>query len=51
MLLPRLAGVAERAWSPAPGARWPEYRDRLAPQARLWSTRGWTFFSSSLVDW
>jgi hexosaminidase len=51
MLLPRLAGVAERAWSPRPGAAWAEYRGRLGPQAALWSRRGWSFFTSSLVDW
>jgi hexosaminidase len=51
MLLPRLAGVAERAWSRAPGAPWDEFRHRLGPQAALWSVRGWNFFTSSLVDW
>ena len=51
MLLPRLAGVAERAWASGPGASWAEYRLRLGPQAPLWHHRGWRFFTSSLVDW
>ena len=51
MLLPRLAGVAERAWASGPGASWAEYRLRLGPQAPLWHHRGWQFFTSSLVDW
>ena len=51
MLLPRLAGIAERAWSPAPGSSWEQYRSRLATQSPLWAHRGWTYFTSSLVDW
>ena len=51
MLLPRLPGIAERAWSPSPGARWEQYRIRLGAQAPLWASRGWTYFTSSLVDW
>jgi hexosaminidase len=50
MLLPRLAGVAERAWS-TEVTTWQDHRERLAPQASIWSHRGWTFFSSSLADW
>jgi N-acetyl-beta-hexosaminidase len=33
MLLPRLPGVAERGWSPAPVSAWDEYRHRLGAQA------------------
>jgi hexosaminidase len=51
MLLPRLAGVAERAWSAPPGASWAEYRTRLGAQSRLWEHHGWSFFGSSLVEW
>ena len=51
MLLPRLPGVAERAWSPAPGAVWGEYRDRLGAQRRVWLARRWEHFASSLVPW
>jgi hexosaminidase len=51
LLLPRLPGVAERAWSPAPGASWTEYSGRLAAQSAIWSQRTWTYFASSLVPW
>jgi len=51
LLLPRLAGVAERAWSTDPSSTWSEYRGRLGAQAPLWRRRGWRFFTSSLVAW
>ncbi|GAB3924156.1 family 20 glycosylhydrolase [Microlunatus endophyticus] len=43
LLLPRLAGIAERAWSPA-GRTWDEYRPRLVAQRSLWTGRGYTWF-------
>jgi len=47
LLLPRLAGAAEKAWG-APGAvRWPEHRDALARHERLWAQDGLTFFSAA----
>jgi hexosaminidase len=51
MLLPRLPGVAERAWSSGPRAPWAEYRWRLARQRAVWQARGWGHFASSLVPW
>ncbi len=51
MLLPRLPGVAERAWCSGTGAPWAEYRWRLAGQRALWQAREWEFFASSLVPW
>ena len=51
MLLPRLAGVGERAWSSGPRAPWAEYRGRLAGQRALWRARAWGHFASSLVPW
>jgi hexosaminidase len=51
MLLPRLPGVAERAWSPGARAPWAEYRWRLAGQRAVWKARGWGHFASSLVPW
>ena len=50
MLLPRLAGVAERAWSTA-ASDWDDFADRLGAQSSIWSRRGWNYFTSSLVDW
>ena len=51
MLLPRLPGVGERAWSSGPRAPWSEYRGRLAGQRAVWRARGWGYFASSLVPW
>ena len=51
MLLPRLPGVAERAWASGPSAPWAEYRWRLAGQRAVWQARGWGHFGSSLVPW
>ena len=56
LLLPRLAGVAHRAWSTpdlASGALagWPAHRDRLARHGRLWAQDGLTDFRASTVDW
>jgi hexosaminidase len=51
LLLPRLAGVAHRAWSDPKVATWTDHRDRLARHGRLWSQDDLTYFRSSSVDW
>jgi hexosaminidase len=51
LLLPRLAGVAEKAWSAPQAAGWTGHRDRLAWHGRLWARDGLTYFRSSAVDW
>jgi hexosaminidase len=55
LLLPRLPGVAHKAWSaPPPGGSsdgWPEHRDRLARHGRLWAQDGLEYFRSSAVAW
>jgi len=51
LLLPRLAGVAHQAWSPAEPAGWPGHRDRLARHGRLWDQDGFTWFRAASVDW
>jgi hexosaminidase len=48
-LLPRLAGVAEKAWGAA--ASWPDHRAALAWHARLWDGDGLTFFRAQGVGW
>jgi len=50
-LLPRLAGLAHRAWSDPKVASWIDHRNRLARHGRLWAQDGLTFFRSSSVDW
>jgi hexosaminidase len=47
LLLPRLAGTAEKAWGPAGAVTWPEHRDALTRHARLWEQDGLTFFSAA----
>jgi hexosaminidase len=51
LLLPRLAGVAHKAWSEPQVATWTDHRDRLATHGRLWMQDGLTYFRTSAVDW
>jgi hexosaminidase len=51
LLLPRLAGVAHKAWSAPHLAGWAGHRDRLARHGRLWSHDDLTYFRASTVDW
>ncbi|MBO0892816.1 MAG: family 20 glycosylhydrolase, partial [Acidimicrobiales bacterium] len=44
LLLPRMAGVAHRAWSEPNVASWPDHREALARHDRLWRQDGLTFF-------
>jgi hexosaminidase len=51
LLLPRLTGVADKAWSAPPSANWAGHRDRLARHGRLWTQDDLTYFRTSAVDW
>ncbi|TCC60291.1 hypothetical protein E0H73_20270 [Kribbella pittospori] len=51
MLLPRLSGAAEKAWSRQTSTDWPEYAARLSHQSKAWQQREWTWFHSVEVDW
>ncbi len=52
LLLPRLPGVAQKAWSdPAAAGSWRDHRDRLARHGRLWAQDNLTYFRTSTVDW
>jgi hexosaminidase len=51
LLLPRLPGVADKAWSDPRATSWADHRGRLAAHARLWDQDGLAFFKSSAVDW
>ena len=46
-LLPRLAGVAVKAWSEH--REWSDHRSRLAEQTIFWDAMGLTYFRSSVV--
>ena len=51
LLLPRLPGVAHRAWSGPQAATWTGHRERLARHGRLWAQDGLTYFRAATVDW
>jgi hexosaminidase len=51
MAFPRLAGVAEVAWSPQQGRQWSEFRTRLGAQAPRWTALGINAYWSPTVDW
>jgi hexosaminidase len=51
LLLPRLPGVAHRAWSAPQATSWTGHRDRLARHGRLWAQDGLTYFRSSTINW
>jgi hexosaminidase len=49
--LPRLPGVAHKAWSGPQATTWAGHRDRLARHGRLWAQDGLTYFRTATVDW
>jgi hexosaminidase len=51
LLLPRLAGVAQKAWGATRSATWGAHRNRLARHDRLWAQDNLTYFRTSAVDW
>ncbi|GAA1158394.1 family 20 glycosylhydrolase [Kribbella jejuensis] len=51
LLLPRIPGLAEKAWSQQTTTIWPEYAARLAQHSPAWRNRGWTWLQSTEVDW
>jgi hypothetical protein len=51
LLPPRLAGVAQRAWSDPRAGGWTDHRVRLARHGRLWAQDDLAYFRSSAVDW
>jgi hexosaminidase len=51
MAFPRLAGIAEIAWSPREGRSWDEYRQRLVEHGVRWSAKGLNFYRSPEIPW
>jgi hexosaminidase len=51
LLLPRLAGVAQRAWSDPRVTSWAGHRARLAQHSPLWRQDDLSYFSDAAVDW
>ena len=51
MAYPRLAAVAEVAWSRADRRRWEDFRVRLGAQAARWEALGINFYRSPQIPW
>ena len=51
MAFPRLAGVAEVAWSRADSRAWDEFRLRLGAHGARWTALGVNFQRSELIPW
>ncbi|WP_405680328.1 family 20 glycosylhydrolase [Streptomyces sp. NBC_01238] len=51
LLLPRLPGLAERAWTAGPARNWEDLRARLAARASAWRRHGHTWFPEPSIDW
>lgn len=51
MAFPRLAAVAELAWSPAGTTDWSDFRRRLARMGLRWTALGVNFHRTPEVDW
>jgi hexosaminidase len=51
LAFPRLAAVAEVAWSPARQRRWEDFRVRLGAQAARWTALGINFYRSPQIPW
>jgi hexosaminidase len=51
MAFPRLAAVAEVAWSAQPGRQWDEFRVRLGAQGPRWTALGVNFYRAPSVPW
>jgi hexosaminidase len=51
LAFPRLAGIAEIAWSPPASLGWEGYRRRLADHGPRWEILGIDYFRSPEVPW
>ncbi|WP_448059257.1 family 20 glycosylhydrolase [Cellulomonas hominis] len=51
MLLPRLAAIAEVAWSAPEQHDWADFRARIASHGAFWERVGFDWYPSPQVDW
>lgn len=51
LVFPRIAGIAEIAWSPKENRSWEEYRTRLANHATFWQQMKIDYYPSKKIDW
>ena len=51
MSFPRLAAIAEIAWSPRAGRTWNDFEQRLAWLGRVWDAAGTRFYRAPGIPW
>jgi hexosaminidase len=51
LAFPRIAAIAEIAWTPQDRRDWDDFKQRLGAQARRWSALGINFYRSPQVPW
>jgi N-acetyl-beta-hexosaminidase len=51
LAMPRLAALAEVAWSPQASRNWEAFRVRLGAQAPRWSAIGINFYRAPEIPW
>ncbi|MFN8028073.1 MAG: family 20 glycosylhydrolase, partial [Acidimicrobiia bacterium] len=51
LVMPRLPGVAQAAWSPSAATTWDDHRARLAQHAAIWDRAGWNWYRADSVEW
>ena len=51
MAFPRMAAIAEVAWSPAQGDDWGTFRTRLGAQAPRWTALGVNWYRAPEIEW
>jgi hexosaminidase len=51
LMFPRIAAIAEIAWTPRERRDWDEFKRRLGGQARRWTALGINFYRSPQVLW
>jgi hexosaminidase len=51
LVFPRLASIAEVAWTPTSLRNWDDYKGRLANHAKPWKALGIDFYRSKQIQW
>ncbi|MGM0946181.1 MAG: beta-N-acetylhexosaminidase [Bacteroidota bacterium] len=51
LVFPRIAALAEVAWSPGSSRNWNDFQDRIKVMGQRWDIQGIGFYKSPLVNW
>ncbi len=51
MVFPRLAAIAEIAWTPTAKREWTDFQRRIAVQGKRWDINGIRYYKSPKVNW